>query len=312
MSIKTAFHDIYDLIRLPLGIMAAIAGLTAGMIVVLVQESTSGDTFFDFVLSYLEVHWDLAILGLSIPFLIVGASMSINDYHDYEADRINNRTDRPLVRNPKLNPNYVLFLSLFMIAIGILLSLFLFFDNLWVVLGVVFFSFLSISYNLWTKEKGLLGNITVATCNTAPYLLALIAMGATDANTVLVVAIMSAITFCGVVGRELIKGVMDMEGDEAAGFYTFALRYGPKRAVILASVFFLGVIILAPAPLFIKFQNNLLYLFFIVIAIFLFLYSVFILLKDHSYETGKKARHYTRTALWMGAIAFLIGAISLY
>jgi len=71
--------------------MAAIAGLTAGMIVVLVQESTSGDTFFGFVLSYLEAHWDLAILGLSIPFLIVGASMSINDYHDYEADRINNR-----------------------------------------------------------------------------------------------------------------------------------------------------------------------------------------------------------------------------
>ena len=112
MSIKTALHDIYDLIRLPLGIMAAIAGLTAGMIVVLVQESTSGDTFFGFVLSYLEVHWDLAILGLSIPFLIVGASMSINDYHDYEADRINNRIDRPLVRNPKLDPNYVLFLSL--------------------------------------------------------------------------------------------------------------------------------------------------------------------------------------------------------
>jgi geranylgeranylglycerol-phosphate geranylgeranyltransferase len=312
LAIKTALHDVYDLIRLPLGLMAAIAGLTAGMIVVLVQEKTPGMTFIEFVTTYLEKHLDLAILGLSIPFLIVGASMSINDYHDYEADKINNRTDRPLVRNPNLNPDYVLFLSLLMIAIGILLSLILFFDNLWVVFGVVFFSFLSLSYNIWTKEKGLLGNITVAFCDTAPYLLALIAMGATDVNTVLLVVIMSAITFCGVVGRELVKGVMDMEGDEIAGSYTFALRYGPKRAVILASIFFIGVIILAPAPLFIKFQNNILYAFFIAIAIGLLLYTVRILLKDQSYEAGKKARHYTRTALWMGAIAFLIGAICLF
>ena len=291
--------------------MAAIAGLTAGMIVVLVQEKTPDETLLDFLSSYLLTHLNLAILGLSIPFLIVGASMAINDYHDYEADKINKRTDRPLVRNPRLNPNHVLFLSLMMIAIGIILSLVLFSNNLLVVFGVIFFSFLSISYNIWTKDLGLLGNITVATCDTAPYILALIAMGARDEDTVLVVIIMSAITFCGVVGRELVKGIMDMEGDEAAGSYTFALRYGPKQAVILASLFFIGVIILAPVPLFIKFQNNLLYAFFIAVAIFLLLYTVIILFKDQSYEAGKKARHYTRTALWMGAIAFLVGALCL-
>ncbi len=311
MTLKSSLHDIYDLIRFPLGVMAAIAGLTAGMIVVLVQEKTPEETLFDFLLTYLSTHLNLAILGLSIPFLIVGASMAINDYHDYEADKINNRIDRPLVRNPHLNPNHVLFLSLMMIAIGIILSLILFSNNLWVVFGVVFFSFLSISYNIWTKDLGLLGNITVATCDTAPYILALVAMGAKDVNTVLVVIIMSAITFCGVVGRELVKGIMDMEGDEAAGSYTFALRYGPKQAVILASLFFIGVIILAPAPLFIKFQNNLLYAFFIAIAIFILIYTVIILYKDQSYEAGKKARHYTRTALWMGAIAFLVGALCL-
>ncbi|MHA2074829.1 MAG: UbiA family prenyltransferase [Candidatus Hodarchaeales archaeon] len=311
MNIKNLLHDVYDLIRFPLCVMAAIAGLTAGMIVVLVQEKTPNETLLDFLKTYLQSHLNLAILGLSIPFLIVGASMAINDYHDHEADRINNRTDRPLVRNPNLDPNHVLFLSLLMIAIGILLSLILFSNNLWVVFGVIFFSFLSILYNIWTKDMGLLGNITVATCDTAPYLLALIAMGAREVNTVLVVVIMSAITFCGVTGRELVKGIMDMEGDKAAGSNTFALRYSPRSAVILASLFFIGVIILAPVPLFIKFQNNFLYAFFIGVAIYLLFYTVIILLKDQSYESGKKARHYTRTALWMGAIAFLVGAICL-
>lgn len=295
--------------------MGAIAGLTAGMIVVLVHhQDPSRNTVF-IVLELLPQYWELAILGLAIPFLIVGASMAINDYHDYEADRINNRMDRPLVRNPDLNPNFVLFLSLSMITVGILLSFFLFIDNLLVVLGVSIFSFLSVSYNIWTKEKGLLGNMTVAACDVAPFLLALIAMagkeGGSDFNTTLVVCIMAGITFFGVVGRELIKGIMDMEGDRAAESHTFAVKYGPKRAVQLASMFFLVVIILAPIPLFIKFQNNIFYAVFMLIAIFLLFYSIFILSRDQSVAAGKKGRKYTRTALWSGVLSFLVGALTM-
>ena len=44
MSLKTILHDFYDLTRLPLGIMAALAGLTTGMIVVLVEEE--GESIF--------------------------------------------------------------------------------------------------------------------------------------------------------------------------------------------------------------------------------------------------------------------------
>ena len=156
MSLKRFFHDIYDLTRLPLGIMGAVAGFTAGMIVVLVHHQDPSKNTLLIVIELLPQYWELAVLGLAIPFLIVGASMAINDYHDYEADRINKRVDRPLVRNPDLNPNFVLVLSLSMIIAGILLSFLLFMDNILVVLGVTIFSFLSVSYNNWTKEKGLL------------------------------------------------------------------------------------------------------------------------------------------------------------
>ena len=315
MSLKSIIHDIYDLTRLPLGIMGAVAGLTAGMIVVLVHHQDPSKNTVLIVLELLPQYWELAILGLAIPFLIVGASMAINDYHDYEADRINNRMDRPLVRNPDLNPNFVLILSLTMIIVGILLSFLLFIDNLLVALGVSIFSFLSVSYNIWTKEKGLLGNMTVAACDVAPFLLALIAMagkeGGSDFNTTLVVCIMASIAFFGVVGRELIKGIMDMEGDRAAESHTFAVKYGPKRAVQLASIFFSVVIILAPIPLFIKFQNNIFYAAFMLIAIFLLFYSIFILSRDQSVAAGKKGRKYTRTALWFGVLSFLVGALTM-
>ena len=129
MSLRTFIHDIYDLTRLPLGVMGAIAGLTVGMFVVLIQEKESGDNTILLILELLPQYWELAILGLSIPFLIIGASMSINDYHDFEADRINMRMDRPLVRNPDLNPQYVLFLALLMIVAGLLLSFIFFINN---------------------------------------------------------------------------------------------------------------------------------------------------------------------------------------
>jgi geranylgeranylglycerol-phosphate geranylgeranyltransferase len=295
--------------------MGAVAGLTAGMIVVLVHHQDPSKNTVLIVLELFPQYWELAILGLAIPFLIVGASMAINDYHDYEADRINNRMDRPLVRNPELNPNFVLALSLTMIFTGILLSFLLFLDNPLVVLGVSIFSFLSVSYNIWTKEKGLLGNMTVAACDVAPFLLALIAMagkeGGSDFNTTLVVCVMAGITFFGVVGRELLKGIMDMEGDRAAESHTFAVKYGPKRAVQLASMFFIVVIILAPIPLFIKFQNNIFYATFMFLAIFLLLYSIFILIRDQSVAAGKKGRKYTRTALWFGVLSFLVGALTM-
>jgi len=307
VSVKTLLHDFYDLTRLPLGIMAAIFGFTSGAIVLMVQEEKDPIT----LLIKTPEYWPLAILGLAIPFLIVGASMAINDYHDYEADRINKRMDRPLVRNPNLNPNYVLFLALSMITLGIIVSLFLFLDNILVVIGVILFSFLGISYNLWTKERGLIGNITVAFSDTAPALLALIAMKARDFDTIVLVIIMAAITFFGVVGRELVKGIMDIEGDRAANSKTFAVVHGPKKAVQLASVFFIIVIILAPLPLFIKFQNSLLYVFFMTITIILLFYTVIILYNDQSIKTGKKARTLTRNALWAGAFAFLVGALEL-
>lgn len=291
------------------------AGLTAGMIVVLVHHPDSSKNTIVIVLELLPQYWELAVLGLAIPFLIVGASMAINDYHDYEADRINNRIDRPLVRNPDLKPEYVLILSLLMIFAGIVLSFLLFMDNLLVVIGVTIFSFLSISYNIWTKERGLIGNMTVAACDMAPFVLALIAMagkeGGTDFDTAITVLIMATITFFGVVGRELIKGIMDIEGDRVANSTTFAVKYGPKKAVQLASFFFIIVIILAPLPLFLTFRNNIFYAIFMVITIIFLFYSVLILLRDQSIETGKKGRTYTRTALWSGVLSFLVGALSM-
>jgi geranylgeranylglycerol-phosphate geranylgeranyltransferase len=305
LKITSLAHDIYDLIRLPLCIMGSLAGFTAGLIVLLVENP--GYNIFTLLAQY----WQFGALGLSIPFLIIGASMAINDYHDYEADRINERFDRPLVRNTELKPEYVLYGSLSMIGLGVLISFFLFNSNPFVPIGVLIFSFLSISYNLWTKEKGILGNITVAGSNTAPYLLTLVALEADDQNTILVVIVMSIITFCGVLGRELVKGIMDIEGDRITNSRTFAVQYGPKRAVQFASFFFLILIILIPIPMFIKFQNNYIYLILMVITVLMFLYTVFILYSDPSTKSGKKARSYTRTALWIGSAAFLVGALAL-
>ncbi len=285
--------------------MGAFASFSAGLIVLIIQNPGVD------LITLIVKNWDLALLGLSIPFLIIGASMAINDYHDHRADRINKRMDRPLVRNPDLNPQYVLYGSLLMIVIGILFSLILFIENLMVTIGVIFFSFLSLSYNLWTKEKGIIGNATVSLSNTAPYLLTLIALDARDPDTILVVIVIAIITFCGVMGRELVKGIMDIEGDKAAESKTFAVQFGPIRATQLATLFFAILIFLIPFPMIIKFHNNFLYLVLMIITVLILLYTVYMLYNDPSVESGKKARSYTRNALWVGSSAFFIGGFGL-
>ena len=63
--------------------------------------------------------------------------------------------------------------------------------------------------------------------------------------------------------------------------------------------------------MFIKFHDNLVYLGLMITTVCLLLYTVVILYNDPSVVSGKKARSYSRTALWIGSTAFFVGAFTL-
>ncbi len=293
-----------DLMRLPLCIMAAIAGFTAGIIVLKLQEGAGTNLF-----KIIEAHYLEATLGIWIPFLMVGGAMAINDYFDYESDKINQRFDRPLVRGvfPR---KFALIFGSTMIGMGILIT-FGVFQNVPLLALVLFFTAIAYGYNLYLKESGIAGNLLVSFSYAAPYALGAFAMKVTNQTVALTIVVMVAITFFGALGREFLKGIMDMEGDRSKGIKTIAVTKGPVVAAAASNLMFLIVLLLSPIPYFLSYEGNIIYLIFILITdVFLFLSGI-PLLFNPSKENSKRGRMYTRLALWSGAFAFLLGALTL-
>ncbi len=307
LSFQTTWNvikGIGDLIRLPLCIMAAIAGFTAGIIVLKLQGGVGSD-----IIQIIQNHYVEATVGIWIPFLMVGGAMAINDYYDYESDKINQRFDRPLVRGvfPR---SFALIFGSTMIFLGILITIVVFQDLPLLVL-VLFFTVIAYGYNLYLKESGIAGNLLVSFSYAAPYALGAFAMKVKESTITLTIIVMVAITFFGALGREFLKGIMDVEGDQARGIKTVAVTKGPKTAALAANLMFFIVLILSPIPFFLSYAGNIVYLLFILITDALLLLSGIPLLLQPTKDNSKRGRMYTRLALWTGAIAFLLGALTI-
>ncbi|MFW9990944.1 MAG: UbiA family prenyltransferase [Candidatus Odinarchaeota archaeon] len=295
---------ILEVLRLPLCIMGSIAGFTVGFIIIHMAEPDK--TFFQLLEKY---FWQL-VLGIWIPFFMVGAAQAINDVYDLDSDRKNQRYDRPLVRGD-LDPVFVKWFSTALLLSGPILAGVLFGPVVLIV--SFFFAGLAFWYSAaGLKRSGILGNVAVSSGYTAAMVLAAIAIearypGQLSQELVLTIIVLIAITFFGALGREFMKGIMDIEGDRTAGVKTVAVVYGPRAAANLAIIFFLLTLGFIPVPLFLSFRNSLAYAGLMFFMVFFLVYTVFLLTKSPTAETVKKTRFLTRYAFYVGSAAFLAG-----
>jgi len=97
-------------------------------------------------------------------------------------------------------------------------------------------------YDFKLKKLGFWGNLTIGI-----NVLALFLYGSLQSSLVFretpgfefawIPIVVGVAAGSGNVGREIIKGLPDIEGDRAAGIRTLAVKYGPKTAAIIASLF---------------------------------------------------------------------------
>lgn len=298
---------ILEVLRLPLCITASIAGFTVGFIIMHITEPSA--TFLDLLDKY---FWQF-IIGIFLPFIMVGAAQSINDVYDLESDIANKRYDRPLVRGD-LDPNFVKYLSIVLLLAGPLIAGWLF-DSISVLGLCLIFAGLAFWYSAaGLKRSGILGNIAVSTGYTAPYIIGAVSIeafypGQLSQELILSILLMSAITFFGALGREFMKGIMDVEGDKVVGVKTVAVVFGPKNAAKLSITFFCLAIILLPLQLLLIFKNSLFFVIFMLVMMFFLVYTIILLIKAPTAETVKKTRFLTRYAFYAGAVAFLLGGL---
>ncbi|MDH5663430.1 MAG: geranylgeranylglycerol-phosphate geranylgeranyltransferase [Candidatus Bathyarchaeota archaeon] len=240
------------------------------------------------------------ILGFVTSFTLTGASMAINDYYDREIDAIN-EPNRPIPSgavSPKEALSFAAVLSLvgFVAALVTSISCFIVAVIAWVIF---------VAYTTKGKRTGLPGNFLVSACVVIPFIYG----GFVVENLKLPVILFAAIAFLSNTGREVTKGIVDVEGDKSQNINTIAVMFGDKTAAFMASVFLVLAVGLSPLPWLCKLVSKWFLPFVILTDAGLILSSI-LLVRDYSRENAKRVKNSILIWFITGLLAFVAGAFS--
>jgi geranylgeranylglycerol-phosphate geranylgeranyltransferase len=244
-------------------------------------------------------HFPSAIKTLLV-FLVVALGCSggntINDYFDYEIDRIN-RPERPLPRGA-MSRKTALWYAVALFAVGIILSCFI---NIYAFLLAVAAYVTMFLYAWKLKPLPFIGNIAVASLTGATPLYGAIAVGK--------IGLAGTLALCAFlvnVAREVVKDIEDVEGDIEEGARTLPIILGKKKAAYVASLF--GVATVAASFLPIKAGVGLGYYAMVPVDL-LILYASYIILRDQGRETAHRSQKMLKISIFLAVMAFLIAAL---
>jgi geranylgeranylglycerol-phosphate geranylgeranyltransferase len=251
----------------------------------------------------LSTLWQNLAYGFVTGFMLTAASMAINDYYDRETDVIN-EPNRP-IPSGLVKPKEALAFSLVSTIIGFAAS---YLTNtaypLCLVTAIIAW-IVSVAYTTVGKRSGLPGNLLVSACVAVPFLYGSI----TITNEVrLNVLIFASMAFLSMSGREVTKGIVDVQGDRRRNVKTVAVRYGEKTASVFATLFYLSAVSLSPVPWFLNLVSFW-YIPFVVATDCGLLASSFMLLNDYSRENARKTKNIVLLWGFFGLLAFVFGVL---
>lgn len=247
---------------------------------------------------------NLRILSLSIftPILISAGAFALNDYTDYEADKKNERTDRPLVTG-ELNRKTALYLSSLLLPLGVAVSYPI---NVSSFLIALIFAIISYEYAIVLKKIPLIGNLSIAASMTIPFI-----YGSLNVSTYVPtpIWILGTMAFLSGTGREIVKSIQDMKGDREQNRKTLPIKIGKKPSGYLAIILTLIAILIIPVPFFYlpPYLGSHLYLALVTLSALFF----FISIKNIFKAQYPRFRKNTWIAICLGLIAFLAPVIRL-
>jgi geranylgeranylglycerol-phosphate geranylgeranyltransferase len=231
--------------------------------------------------------------------MMTGFANVTNDLADLSVDLIN-EPDRPLPSGTVKVSTAKVF-SVILLTLGLAFALIT--EKLLNLLLALVALISATGYNFYLKRTGLLGNTVVSLLVALPFLYGA-ALYSEQLGVTLVVLLLTA--FLANLGREVQKGVVDVEGDVTRGIRTVAGRYGVEAARKLASALYISAVCLSPLPLLLG-EVSLLYLPPILVTDLGFVKSSLFLLGEG--ERGKIKREKNLVLLWMASaqVAFVTG-----
>jgi len=236
------------------------------------------------------------LIAIIVAFLINGAGNTINDYFDYEIDKIN-RPKRP-IPSGRIKRSMVLNYFILLIIVSLIFSYFV---------SVHFFylaiinSIVSFVYSWKLKGTPLIGNIAVSWLAASTFLAgALIASDFYSLN--MSVIILASLAFLATLSREIFKDVEDVKGDKTAGIKTLPLVMGEPKSSIFASI----ILIIGILSLLLPVYYNLFSIFYYIGMV----PAVLICLAALRYmKNAHKAQKMIKIAMYFVFLGFILGTL---
>ncbi|MBY9021461.1 MAG: UbiA family prenyltransferase [Candidatus Lokiarchaeota archaeon] len=246
------------------------------------------------------------LVGFLIIFLSEAGAFSINDYIDYEIDKKNNRSDRPLVSG-LINRKTALIAAITFLIIDLLLILFL--NAFAAILSLISIPLFYI-YSLGLKKKLLVKNLLIAYSYTGTILFGSLVSDAILEPIIIYFAIMGFIIG---LGSEIMFDIADVEGDKELGINTIPNKFGLKIAAKVSIVFYIIIIILDPLPFFILIDSwlyfDFLFLILILLPVISYIFLSISLLKNQTKENTLKLRKLIFVIMQIEVLSYLIGVL---
>ena len=250
---------------------------------------------------------ELALFGFCTAFLLEAGTFALNDYYDLESDIANRRTDRPLVRG-ELKKEEALLIACVAIAAGIAFAVFL--NRICFALAVML-AVMGVLYDIKMKEFIAVSNFYIAATMAIPFIFGGLLAAPERTEMMQPLLILASIAFFAGFGREVMKDMGDVKGDEVRDVRSIARVYGMEKAMHVTIFSYFLAVVLSAVPFFIgntPYFHNLAYIVPVMAADVLFVHACFGLQKGVGINYNY-LRKETLIALGIGLIAFVSGTL---
>jgi len=234
------------------------------------------------------------LLSFLVVFLVSSGGMVINDYFDYETDKIN-RPKRSIPSEKISRRNALIYaILLFLIANAVAFSL-----NLYMFGLAVLNTLIAFVYSWKLKKVLLFGNILVSWLVASTFFFGSLL----NENIEAIIIVLFLLSFSSNMGREITKTIEDVKGDMKVKANTLPIIAGKNFAYLIACTFIIFSIVFS----FLPYIFNLLsvnYLILVIIADIGFTISCFLIL-----ISPNKAQKIMKISMIIALIAFLVGLV---
>lgn len=246
------------------------------------------------------------LFAFFIVFISASGAFALNDYYDFEVDKINNRKDRPLAIG-LLSRKIALITAIVSLIIVVLLSLLLNF-------AAMILTFISVPifyvYSMGLKKRLFFKNFLIAFSYLSTIFLGSFIIDSSLEPIIIYFAVMGFIVGFA---NEIMFDIADVKGDYGLGIKTISTKYGIKRAAHISTILYIVIIVLDLLPFFVKIDQRLyldyLFLILILIPVISYIILTISLLKKQTSKNILKLRNLVFIIMQIGTISYLIGVL---